>query len=124
MTAWTGEELNQMGNAEEMEISSLRQDGTLRKQVIIWLVRLGDDLYVRCAYGRSGAWFRGALTCHAGHVSADGINKDVTFVEETDPVLNDRLDEVYRVKYRRYPPSVEHINSAEARTAAIRLVAL
>ncbi|MFN2107909.1 MAG: DUF2255 family protein [Candidatus Promineifilaceae bacterium] len=36
-----------MGNAEELRIASLRSDGTLRKPVIIWVVRVGDDLYVR-----------------------------------------------------------------------------
>ena len=37
MTNWTSEELNQIGTAEELQIASLRQDGTLRKLVIIWV---------------------------------------------------------------------------------------
>jgi hypothetical protein len=46
MTAWTSEELTRIGTAEELQIASLRSDGTLRKPVIIWVVRLGDNLYV------------------------------------------------------------------------------
>jgi hypothetical protein len=46
MTTWTINELNQIGNAEELQIASLRADGTLRKQVTIWVVRLDADLYV------------------------------------------------------------------------------
>ena len=52
MTEWTRDELNKIGTAEELEIASVRQDGTLRKPTTIWVVRLGDDLYVRSAYGR------------------------------------------------------------------------
>lgn len=35
MTAWTSEELSKIGNAEELQIASLRADGTLRKPVTI-----------------------------------------------------------------------------------------
>jgi predicted oxidoreductase len=44
MTAWTSVELNKIGQTEELQIASLRSDGTLRKPVIIWVVRLGDEL--------------------------------------------------------------------------------
>ena len=55
MTTWTSNELNKIGKAEELQIASLRRDGTLRKPVIIWVVRLGDDLYVCSVYGRGSA---------------------------------------------------------------------
>lgn len=58
MTTWTSNELNKIGTAEELQIASLRRDGTLRKPVIIWVVRLGDDLYVRSVNGRTSAWFQ------------------------------------------------------------------
>lgn len=51
MTPWTKEELNKIGNADELEIASLRRDGTLRRPVTIWVVRVGDGLYVRCVNG-------------------------------------------------------------------------
>lgn len=44
MNAWTNKELEQIGNAEELRIAPLRRDNTLRKPVIIWVARLGDDL--------------------------------------------------------------------------------
>ncbi len=34
MNAWTSDELNEIGTVEELQISSLRRDGTLRKPVI------------------------------------------------------------------------------------------
>ena len=56
MKSWTSEELNKIGTAEELQIASLRRDGTQRPPVTIWVVRVGDDLYVRSVYGRGSAW--------------------------------------------------------------------
>jgi hypothetical protein len=50
--AWTPTELDRIGQAEELEISSYRPDGTLRPFVTIWTARAGDDIYVRSAHGR------------------------------------------------------------------------
>ena len=55
MTAWTNDELNKIGKAEKLEIVSLRSDGTLRKPVTIWVVRIGNDLYVRSVNGPTGS---------------------------------------------------------------------
>jgi hypothetical protein len=122
MTLWPSDELNKIGNAEELQIASLRRDGSLRKPVIIWVVRIGDELYARSVKGRAGGWFPGALSQHAGHIWAGGVEKDVSFVEENDLHLNKQIDTAYQAKYRRYPSSVSHINSPEARTATIRFV--
>jgi hypothetical protein len=122
MTAWTSDELTKIGTAEELEIASLRSDGTLRNPVTIWVVRHGDDLYVRSINGRTAAWFRGTQVRHEGHIQAGGIDKDVTFVD-ADPDLNDQIDAAYRTKYRRYAANI--INSTMspgARSATIKLV--
>ncbi len=122
MTPWTSDELNKIGTAEELEIASLRRDGTLRNPVTIWVVRLGDDLYVRSVNGRTAAWFRGTQARPEGHIQAGGIDKDVTFVD-ADPDLNDQIDAAYRAKYRRYAASIiSSIVSPEARSATIKLV--
>jgi hypothetical protein len=122
MTAWTSDELIKIGTAEEMEIASLQRDGTLRNPVTIWVVRLGDDLYVRSVNGRTGAWFRGAQVRYEGHIQAGGIDKDVTFVDAA-PDINDQIDAAYQTKYRRYAASIiNSINSPTARAATIKLV--
>jgi hypothetical protein len=123
MTTWASEELKKIGTAEELQIASLRRDGTLRKPVIIWVVRVGDDLYVRSVYGRGSVWFRGVQTRHEGQIRAGGVVKDVTFLEESNPDINNQIDEVYRTKYRRYTASIiNSILSPEARAATIKLV--
>jgi hypothetical protein len=115
--------LQLIDRGEELRMASLRRDGTLRKPVTIWVMRLGDDLYARSVYGRGSAWFRGTQTRHQGHIRAGGIDKDVTFEEEADPDINAQIDAAYNTKYRRYAANI--VNSTltpEARSATIKLV--
>jgi len=123
MTTWTSHELNKIGKAEELQIASLRRDDTLRNPVTIWVVNVGDDLYVRSVNGRTSAWFRGTQVRHEGHIRAGGVEKDVAFVEETSPDINEQIDAAYRTKYRRYAASIISTTvSPEARSATIKLV--
>ncbi len=125
MTTWTNDELNKIGKAEELDILSLRKDGTLRQPVTIWVVRVGDDLYVRAYKGRTGPWFRGAQTRHEGRIRSGGVEKDVTFIEpDDDPALHDRIDAAYRAKYQqRYSARVfDPIVTAAARSATLKLL--
>lgn len=122
MTSWTDEELSTIAAADELEIAALQRDGALRRPVTVWVVRHGDDLYVRSVNGRMAPWFRGTQVRHQGRIWAGGVEKDVTFVEAEDGMAN-RLDAVYRTKYRRYAASiVDSIVSPEARAAALKLV--
>jgi hypothetical protein len=122
MSTWTNDELRRVGEAEELRIAPRRHDGTLRKQVTIWVVRVGEELYVRSYRGRSGAWFRAAQANRQGHIRAGGIEKDVTFVDESDSVTNDQIDAAYRVKYGRYPQYVAPMVTAEVRATTLKLV--
>jgi hypothetical protein len=120
MTTWTSNELNKIGTAEELQIASLRRDGTLRNPVTIWVVRHGDDLYVRSVNGRTAAWFRAAQVRHEGHIRAGGVEKDVTFMTESDPDINDKIDAAYRTKYGLYPQYVAPMVTAEVRATTIK----
>ena len=55
MTVWTNDELNRIERAEALQISTLRKDGSLRKPVTVWVVRVGDELYVRSTNGRTAS---------------------------------------------------------------------
>ena len=121
METWTRDDLNKIGKADEIGIASLRRNGTLGKPVTIWVVRLGDDVYIRSAYGRNSRWFGGAQARHEGRIRAGGIEKDVIFTD-ADPKLNDRIDAVYRTKYRSMGASyVNMMISPAARSATIKL---
>jgi hypothetical protein len=121
MAGWTNDEVDRVGAAEELDLASVRRDGTLRRPVTMWVVRDGDDLYVRSVNGRGSSWFRGAQNRHEAHIQAGGVEKDVTLVETDD--VDDELDTAYRTKYgRRYPSIVPSIVAPEARAATLKLV--
>jgi len=121
MSTWTSDELSEIEAAEELDLASVRHDGTLRNPVTMWVVRHGDDLYVRSVNGRGSSWFRGAQARHEAHIQAGGVDKDVLLVETDD--VDDELDAAYRAKYRRYAESiVGSIVSPQARAATLKLV--
>ena len=123
MVTWTNDELIKIGTAEELQIRSLRRDGSLRNPVTVWVILLNNDLYVRSVNGRNGAWFRGTQVCHEGRILAGGIERAATFVEEANPAINDQIDTAYRTKYRRYATSiVNSVLTPQARAATIKLV--
>ena len=60
---------------------------------------------------------------HEGRIRAGGVEKDVTFVEETDPRINDGIDAAYRNKYGRYSAQyVDPMVAADARATTMKLV--
>jgi hypothetical protein len=122
MTAWTCDELARIGTATELEIASARRDGTLGKPRTIWVVRVGEDLYVRSMYGRAGGWFPATQVRHQGHIRAGGVERDVTFAD-ADPDRNDAIDAAYRDKYRRYGERIiASVVNPEARAATVKLM--
>jgi hypothetical protein len=123
MSEWTSEQLEKIGAADELEIAALRPDGSLRPYTTIWVVRVGDDLYVRSYRGRGGAWFRSVLRRPEGRVRAAGVERDVTFTE-VGVEGHDAIDRAYREKYApRYASTyVDPMFTADAAAATLRLV--
>ena len=122
MTSWTSEELSRIGQAEELQIASRRPDGTLRRYVIIWVVRVGDDLYVRSAYGPTNPWYRRAKASGSGRIRAGGVERDVAFAEAA-PEVHAAIDEAYHAKYDRYGPAlVDPVVGPQTAGVTIRLV--
>jgi len=125
MTTWTADELNTIGNSEELEISPRKRDGSLRKPLPVWVIRVGDGLYIRSMNGLTGAWYRGVQESHLGHIKSGGIDCDVTFIEEPDTAINDRIDSEYLQKYGRYGASlIRKMTDSGPRSATIKLLPL
>jgi hypothetical protein len=104
---WTPDDLDRIGNAEELQVASRRRDGTLRPYVTIWVVRSGDDLYVRSAYGADNPWFRRARASGAGRIRAGGVERDVTFADASaDAHADIDIDRAYHAKYDRHGPAI------------------
>ncbi|WP_433362710.1 DUF2255 family protein [Actinoplanes sp. CA-142083] len=122
MTAWTEDDLTRVGNAEELQVSSYRADGTLRPYVTIWVVRAGDDLYIRSAYGATNGWYRRALASGAGRIRAGGVERDVVFAD-TEPGASAGIDRAYHGKYDRYGPAiVGSVTGPDVAALTIRLL--
>ena len=121
MTQWTSDQLNAIGNAEELQIAPYRRDGSLHRPVPIWIVRVGDGLYVRSWRGADGRWYRGAQQTHKGHICAGGVERDVTFVD-TEGGVGHAIDDAYRTKHRGYPTYVPPMINEDARATTMRLV--
>ena len=122
MTAWTADELDRIGRADELRVASRRPDGTFRPYVTIWTVRSGDELYIRSAHGWDNPWFQRALRSGEGRIQAGGVERDVVF-EETGPELTPALHAAYHAKYDRYGPSiVGTVVSPEGARSTLRLV--
>ena len=98
---WTADELARIGDAEELELASRREDGTLRRYVTIWAVRAGDQLFVRSAHGRDNPWFRRAVASGEGRIRAGGVERDVRF-ERPEPEVHTAVDAAYHAKYDRH----------------------
>lgn len=105
MTTWTTEELSRIAEAEELRLASTRPDGTLRPYVIMWVARVGDDLYVRSAYGPDNPWYRRARASGTGRIRAGGVERDVVFAD-ADPDVHAALDAAYHAKYDRHGPRI------------------
>ena len=125
MPTWTDKQLGRIGDAHEIRIAAMRADGSLRTPVVVWVVRIGDDLYTRSVNGPDAAWFRGVQARHEGQVSADGVDADVMFSDVDDNAgsqINDKIDAAYHRKYGRYRGPVAFITSPLARSTTIRIV--
>jgi hypothetical protein len=103
--AWTEQELSTVGRTDELGISSRRRDGTLRPFVTIWGVRVGDDVYVRSAYGTDNPWYVRARRSGTGRIRVGALERDVTF-EDAGEAAHPAIDAAYHAKYDRYGPRI------------------
>ena len=99
--AWPAGELIRLGGADEIEISTRRPDGSLRPFVPIWIVAVGDALYVRSYRGTGGAWYQHATQHPVGSIRSGDHRADVTFAP-ADQTQRKAIDAAYRAKYARY----------------------
>ncbi len=123
-SSWSPEQLQRIDEADELEITSRRADGTLRQFVPIWVVRVDDHVYVRTWHRRTTGWFGRVLEAGRARVRVPGLEADVV-VEDVGAgpgELRSHIDEAYRAKYGRYGDgSVGQMVTDEAVAATLRL---
>jgi hypothetical protein len=100
-SAWTPDQLRQLGAAGELEIAVRRADGSLRRWVPIWVVCFDQDVCVRTWYRRPDGWFGNALQTRRARIRVPGVEADVsvTDVSSGSTDLRASVDDAYRSKY-------------------------
>jgi hypothetical protein len=105
MSGWSERDLDLVGAANGIIVAPDRADHTPGPAVPIWVVRVGEALYVRSYRGPSGGWYRRARGNGNGRIRSDGESLGSDFSEVAGTELRARIDEAYRVKYGRYGSS-------------------
>jgi hypothetical protein len=121
MTAWAKNELQKLGDTDDLHISPFREDGrTYGTPTWIWSVVVDEALYVRPYNGKNSRWYRAAMRQKAGRITAGGMTKEVAF-EPVEGAVNDRIDDAYRAKYKG-SPYLSPMIGARARSATVKAV--
>ena len=121
---WSNHDLQLFGGAGEIEVSSVRRDGSQSRKRIVWIVRVGDELYLRSVNGPDAAWYRSTRSRHQGRLTARGTARDVTWVDvdaAERPDIDLAVDAEYARKYRGSTSAIERINSPAARSTTMRV---
>ncbi len=124
MSTWSQDDLELLGGAGEVEVSSVRRDGSLGRARTVWIVRAGDELYLRSVNGPGAAWYRSTRTCHPGRIEARGVARDVTWTDvdaTQQPAVDPAVDAEYDRKYRGSTSAIAHITSPLARATTMRV---
>ena len=119
MPAWTPQDLARIGSAGEIEITPPEVNGAPRAAKTVWLVRDGDDLYIRSYRGPAGDWYRAARRSGRARIRAGGLERDVTGTTHADDRAG--LDDVYRSKYGRRSSYVDAMVSDAAAATTLQL---
>lgn len=122
MTDSTTRLVDLLAGTDQLDITTVRPDGSPRAWVPIWFVILDGHVFVRSYRGTDGAWYR--------HATAAG-NADVraaagTYRVRVEPVgenaeLAERIDQTYRTKYARYPSYLPPMLTGQAKATTLRL---
>ena len=98
--SWSTDELETIGAASEIDIAPQQETGAVGSLTTIWVVRVGDGIYVRSYRGTAGHWYRAARRTREGRIRVAGVERAVTFDADhhTDTAT---IDAAYRAKYGR-----------------------
>ena len=94
--------LNQLTNAEEIEIETRSPTGRTRRTTI-WVVVDDNDVYVRSVRGRNGRWYQHITAKPDAAIHIDGRRLAIHAVPVTDKALIGRVSNDYLRKYRDDP---------------------
>jgi hypothetical protein len=121
MTGWRADELITISAAETVQIAPDQEDGAPGRAATIWVVRVGNDLYIRSYSGPTARWYRRALRGRRGTIRARTLERRVRF-DEVEADVQPQIDAAYQTKYAAHgSSSVERIGGPAAVATTLRL---
>jgi hypothetical protein len=93
--------LAMLGRVREIDLETTSLDGTQTHRTTIWVVTVGDQVFVRSERGTAGRWYREArqapdLILHAGDEAIP-----VSAVLAADPDSVQRVSDAFTARYGR-----------------------
>jgi hypothetical protein len=123
MTAeWGPGDLQQIETVRELEIAAQRVDGSSMRWTPVWVVRVGEGVYVRTWYPRTTGWFGTAVRSGRARIRLPQFEADVV-VEALATVtagLDAHVSRAYRTKYGDAASASMVTSEAEATTVRLR----
>jgi hypothetical protein len=93
-------DLAALSAAEEIEVETLAENGTVHR-TIIWVVDHEGDVYLRSVNGAGARWYREATSARPAAIHVDGRRLPVTFESAADAAGIEACSGGLRAKYRR-----------------------
>ncbi|GAB3391290.1 DUF2255 family protein [Humibacter soli] len=123
-STWNEAELKTIDADDEVVLTSRKHDGSPSSPATIWIVRVGDEVFVRSAYGTGNRWYARANTAGAGHVTIGDVSRDVKFEDASADANHAAVDTAYHAKYdAKYPKQyVDPVVDERSHAATLRLI--
>lgn len=116
-------ELRLLHETEEIEIetSAPGSDPEGLQRAVLWVVVVGEDVYVRSVNGEQGHWYQHLTKDRAAVIYADERRMPVRAAAVSDTQLQLKVSEAYLRKYAQYPQDVAWIIGPGVLATTLRL---
>lgn len=115
---WTSEDLRHLADSRELEIAVARADGGVGRGTPIWVVVVGDEVFVRTWHRRRTGWYGRAVESARASIRVSETAVDVVVAVTGDADAH-AVDEAYRAKYGA--AGAQSMVTPEAAASTLRL---
>ncbi len=113
---------NRLAQAQEIQIETRRRDANApAHRTTIWVVVVGDAVYVRSVRGVTGRWYQEIKANPVAAVHVDGQRIPVQAMPVTDDATIKQVSDAYRQKYRNDPSSLASMVRDEILPTTLRV---
>ncbi|URL61197.1 DUF2255 family protein [Acetilactobacillus jinshanensis] len=97
---WDPQLLKSLTNEQTIKVAPDYADHRALTPIIVWFVRVGNDLYVRAYRGPRSKWYQSAVKQGTGQAELDGHQLSVKFAPvDRSSFVNKTVNQEYLAKY-------------------------